>query len=236
MQRTRAIPVAWLSSGLCPDGPKGWIPIIIICKIRFFFYYFIFILVHLFPVYYSSYYYKSLHETFNYLKNRSSCAVLCSWVSRHYRKRSCYSYSKTVCRTRYRTRLAGRLLLHVATIRHTTDTFLSISHTTNILLFKFCCNIFIGVRIIKEMPGSAASGTHSFSSSVFTMECSWAGSYDYFSLQIIQDLNFVFNDARRRHANTQLSHATLGTLPFIILSTYCVQFQLSDFVMYAVII
>ena len=30
MQRTRAIPVAWLSSGLCPNRPKGWIPIIII--------------------------------------------------------------------------------------------------------------------------------------------------------------------------------------------------------------
>ena len=30
MQRTRAIPVAWLSSGLCPDRPKGSIPIIII--------------------------------------------------------------------------------------------------------------------------------------------------------------------------------------------------------------
>jgi hypothetical protein len=29
----------------------------------------------------------------------------------------------------------------------------------NILLFKFCCNIFIGVRIIKEMLGSVASGT-----------------------------------------------------------------------------
>jgi hypothetical protein len=28
----------------------------------------------------------------------------------------------------------------------------------NVLLFKFCCNIFIGVRIIKEMPGSVASG------------------------------------------------------------------------------
>ena len=40
---------------------------------------------------------------------------------------------------------------------HTTDTF--ISHTTNVLLFKFRCNIFIGVRIIKEMPGSVASGT-----------------------------------------------------------------------------
>jgi hypothetical protein len=30
MQRTRAIPVAWLSSGLCPDRPKSWISIIII--------------------------------------------------------------------------------------------------------------------------------------------------------------------------------------------------------------
>ena len=34
-----------------------------------------------------------------------------------------------------------------------------ICHTTNVLLFKFRCNIFIGVRIIKEMPGSVASGT-----------------------------------------------------------------------------
>ena len=42
---------------------------------------------------------------------------------------------------------------------HTTDTFLFISHTTNVLLFKVRCNIFIGVRIIKEMPGSVASGT-----------------------------------------------------------------------------
>jgi len=29
----------------------------------------------------------------------------------------------------------------------------------NILLFKFHCNIFIGVIIIKEMPGSVVSGT-----------------------------------------------------------------------------
>jgi len=55
--------------------------------------------------------------------------------------------------------LAGGPLLRVATIRRTTDTFLFISHTTNVLLFKFSCNIFIVVRIIKEMPGSVASGT-----------------------------------------------------------------------------
>jgi hypothetical protein len=41
---------------------------------------------------------------------------------------------------------------------HTTDTFFFISHTTNVLLFKFRCNIFIGVRIIKQMPVSVASG------------------------------------------------------------------------------
>jgi hypothetical protein len=29
----------------------------------------------------------------------------------------------------------------------------------NVLLFRFRCNIFNGVRIIKEMPGSVASGT-----------------------------------------------------------------------------
>jgi len=36
---------------------------------------------------------------------------------------------------------------------------LHISHTTNVLVFKFRCNIFIGVRIIKEIPGLVASGT-----------------------------------------------------------------------------
>jgi len=66
----------------------------------------------------------------------------------------------TACPTRYRTWLAGGPLLRVATIRRTTDTFLVISHTTNVLLFKFRCNIFFGVRIIKEMPGSVASGTY----------------------------------------------------------------------------
>ena len=38
-------------------------------------------------------------------------------------------------------------------------TFLYICHTTNVLLFKFRCSIFIVVRSIKEMPGSVASGT-----------------------------------------------------------------------------
>jgi hypothetical protein len=70
----------------------------------------------------------------------------------------------TVCATRYRTRwLADRCSVSQqlgALQIHTTDTFIFISHTTNVLLFKFRCSIFIGVRIIKEMPGSVASGTH----------------------------------------------------------------------------
>jgi len=45
-------------------------------------------------------------------------------------------------------------------LKQTTDTFVFISYTTNVLLFQIRCNIFIVVRIIKEMPGSVASGTH----------------------------------------------------------------------------
>jgi len=71
-----------------------------------------------------------------------------------------FSEEKYRCPTGYRTWLACGPLLRVATIRRATDTFLFISHTTKVLLFKFRCNIFIGVRIIKEMPGSVASGTH----------------------------------------------------------------------------
>jgi len=56
--------------------------------------------------------------------------------------------------------LAGGPLLRVATIRRTTDTFRFISHTTNVLLFQFLCNVFTVVRIIKEILGSVASGTH----------------------------------------------------------------------------
>jgi len=63
-------------------------------------------------------------------------------------------------------RLAGWLADHYSMSQqlgalqtHTTDTFHFISHTTNVLLFKFRCNIFIGVRTIKEMAGSVASGT-----------------------------------------------------------------------------
>jgi hypothetical protein len=55
---------------------------------------------------------------------------------------------------------------------HITDTFLFISHTTNVPLFRFRCNIFIGVGIIKEMPGSVASGTHGTCLSIEAISCS----------------------------------------------------------------
>jgi hypothetical protein len=45
-------------------------------------------------------------------------------------------------------------------LKGTTDAFLSISHITNVILFKFRCNIFIRVRTIEEIPGSVASVTH----------------------------------------------------------------------------
>jgi len=65
----------------------------------------------------------------------------------------------TMCPTRCRTRHFFNNVTTNEDIRRTTDTFLFISHTTNVLLFKIRCNIFIGVRIIKEMPSSVASGT-----------------------------------------------------------------------------
>jgi hypothetical protein len=75
----------------------------------------------------------------------------------------------TGCPTRYRTRHFfnnSNTNEDIATKQtHTTKTFLFISHTTNV--FKFHCNIFIGVRIIKEMLGSVASGTLCICSCVF---------------------------------------------------------------------
>ena len=72
--------------------------------------------------------------------------------------------TSTGCPTRYRTRHFfnnSNTNEDIATKQtHTTDTFLFIYHTTNVLLFKFLCNIFIGVKTIKEMLGSVASGTH----------------------------------------------------------------------------
>jgi len=60
--------------------------------------------------------------------------------------------TNTVCPTRYRTRLAGGPLLRVATIRRTADT-----HYKHI---PFHFSHKERVRIIKEMPGLVAIGTH----------------------------------------------------------------------------
>ena len=51
------------------------------------------------------------------------------------------------------------------------QTFLFISHTKNVLVFKFRCNISICVRIIKEMPGSVSRDTHC----TFLCTNDWAG-------------------------------------------------------------
>ena len=66
----------------------------------------------------------------------------------------------TGCPTTYQTRQFFNNFT-TETFRHnfTTDTFLFISHTTNVLLFKYRCNIFIGFGIIKELPGLVGSGT-----------------------------------------------------------------------------
>ena len=52
----------------------------------------------------------------------------------------------------------------------------------NVLLFKFRCNIFIGVIIIKEMPGSVASGTHC----IFWLKNSIKGKHCCFSVAEFQ--------------------------------------------------
>jgi hypothetical protein len=43
----------------------------------------------------------------------------------------------------------------------------------NVLLFRFFCNVFIGVKIIKEMPGSVASGTPCIK--MYFQEMGWGG-------------------------------------------------------------
>jgi len=79
-------------------------------------------------------------------------------------------HNYTGCSTRYRKRHFfnnSNTNEDIATKQtHTTDTFLFIFHTTNVLLFKFRCSIFIGVRIIKEIPDSVASGTPVYHNSI----------------------------------------------------------------------
>ena len=73
-------------------------------------------------------------------------------------------------------------------VKRTTNTFLFISHTTNVLLFKFRCNILIGVRIIKEMPGTVTSGTPCIMGSLLvfywhqTQKIIWLNSFKIFKI------------------------------------------------------
>jgi hypothetical protein len=68
-----------------------------------------------------------------------------------------------VCPTTYKTRHFfnnSKTNEDIATKQtYTTDTFLFISRTTNVLVFISRCNIFIGFRIIKEIPGLLGVGT-----------------------------------------------------------------------------
>ena len=61
-----------------------------------------------------------------------------------------------------------------------------ISHTTNVLLFKFRWNIFIGVRIIKEMPGSVLSGTHC----IYYCHDSWDHNVYFCTCDFLWNLHF----------------------------------------------
>jgi len=114
--------------------------------------------------------------------------------------------------------------------RRTTDTFLFISHTTNVLLFKCRCNIFIGVRIIKEMPGSVASGTpciHPFQN-VFLrcptprlhcfLSSHWP-SFRFISLMafLIPPIQFFYGLPRAFFCFVIHFNAILGNLPSAIL-------------------
>ena len=98
------------------------------------------------------------------------------------------THDTTECPTHYRTRhfynnfTVSQQLGALQT--HTTDKFLFISHTTNVLLFKFRCNIFIGVRIIKEKLGSAASGRYCTFSD-HTRVSTWKVMYSVWHRQLV---------------------------------------------------
>jgi hypothetical protein len=57
-----------------------------------------------------------------------------------------------------------------------------------VLLFKFHSNIFIGVRIIKEMPGSVASGTPCILRGILLVCCKQFLLYSCISFRIVYPL------------------------------------------------
>jgi hypothetical protein len=108
----------------------------------------------------------SEQDTMKEMKHTSTSSL---WVQQgkpikcnilHYEHRKWNEY--TECPIRYRTRHSfnnSNTNKDSATKFEQHMLWCHVSHTTNVLLFKFRCNIFIGVRIIKEMSGSVASGT-----------------------------------------------------------------------------
>jgi hypothetical protein len=84
-----------------------------------------------------------------------ACLLLPPTINRHTNTQfDC----NTECPTRYRTR---HFFNNFTTNEDIASKFEEERNAkeNNALLFKFRCNIFIDVRIIKEMPGSVASGT-----------------------------------------------------------------------------
>ena len=105
----------------------------------------------------------NVHNTFLHRTHQYTAHILDTTASKTSTFDVCIHIQRIPLATEMAGWLAGWPLLRVARIRRTTDTFLFIPHTTNVLLFKFRCNIFIGVRIIKEMLGSVASATRCIS-------------------------------------------------------------------------
>ena len=152
-----------------------------------------------------------------------------------------YIYKHTACPIRYRTRhffnnfttnedIATQQLGALQT--NTTDTFLFISHTTNVLIFNFRCNIFIGVRIIKEMPSSVASGTHCVCVCVYICVCVCVYIYIYTVCPTRYRTRHFFNNfttnediatqqlgALQTHSSSFLTQRTYSCSNFVAISS-----------------
>ena len=108
------------------------------------------------------------YNMFIWQRFRQSCRWQSTYVSIHVYVHAMYVQSVPLT-TKPGSSLIILLQTHSDTYRHnfTTDTFLFISHKTNVLLFKSRCNIFIGFGIIKELPGLVGSGTPCIVSPIF---------------------------------------------------------------------
>jgi hypothetical protein len=98
------------------------------------------------------------YRTQHFFNNFNRVATIRRTADTHYRHTLQTHTTDTHYRHALQTRTTDTHYRHTLQT-HTTDTLLFISHTTNVLLFKFRCNIFFSFRIIKEIPGSVASGT-----------------------------------------------------------------------------